>query len=282
MAGDPARPAIVLLHGWPQSRRLFDRVIDQLATDFFTIAFDLPEIGDSRGAPHSAEKTVLADVVLHAAEKAGAKSILIAGLDVGGMIAFAAARDHARRIVGAVVMNTVIPGLDPWARLLSEPQIWHFAFHQIPQLPERLVNGRERAYFDFFYDVLSGYPDALPEEHRAAYTQAYLRPEALRAGFDWYRAMEADARRNAVAKRMTTPILYLRGDADGRSVGDYVRGLRAAGAQRVSKLVIPHSGEFTPVDAPDALARALRDFSRSCLVPPLGPTVCAKASAFVG
>jgi pimeloyl-ACP methyl ester carboxylesterase len=265
MAGDSAKPALVLLHGWPQSRRLFERVVDPLAEEFFTLAFDLPEVGDSRGPPPSAEKTVLADIVLSAAEKVGAKTILIAGLDVGGMIAFAAARDHGRRIAGAVVMNTAIPGVDPWTQLLSHPQIWHFAFHRIPNLPERLVGGRERAYFDFFYDLLSGNPEALPEDHRVAYTQAYVRPEALRAGFDWYRAMEADARHNAVNKPMATPLLYLRGDADGRSVDDYVRGLRAAGAERVSSVVIPHSGEFTPVDAPAALTGALREFGKQCL-----------------
>lgn len=263
VAGDPAHPALVLLHGWPQSRRLFERVLNPLGADFFTLAFDLPEIGDSRGAPASAEKTVLADIVLGAAEKTGAKSILLAGLDVGGMIAFAAARDHGHRIIGAVMMNTAIPGVEPWAQLLSNPQIWHFAFHRIPDLPEQLVTGRERAYFDYFYDMLSGDPKALPEEHRAAYTQAYLRPEALRAGFDWYRALEADARHNAVKQSVTTPLLYLRGDADGRSVEDYVRGLRAAGAAQVRGMVIPHSGEFTPVDASDALIGTLRDFGRS-------------------
>lgn len=53
-------------------------------------------------------------------------------------------------------MNTVIPGVAPWSRLVAEPRIWHFAFHSIPQLPELLVSGRERAYFDYFYDLLAG------------------------------------------------------------------------------------------------------------------------------
>ena len=70
-AGDPAMPAIVLLHGWPHSKELYVPVIDALAAGHFVLAFDLPAIGDSRGAPPSAEKTVLADIVIGAAERAG-------------------------------------------------------------------------------------------------------------------------------------------------------------------------------------------------------------------
>ncbi|WP_210213825.1 MULTISPECIES: alpha/beta fold hydrolase [unclassified Mesorhizobium] len=96
-AGDAQKPALVLLHGWPHSRALYDGVLDALSVDFHVLAPDLPNIGDSYGAPPSAEKTVLADIVLEAAESVDARDILIAGLDVGGMIAFAAARDHSER-----------------------------------------------------------------------------------------------------------------------------------------------------------------------------------------
>ena len=145
-AGSPDKPGLVLLHGWPQSKEVYDQVIDDLAADHFVLAFDLPAVVDFRGAPTSAEKKDLADIMLGAAERAGATSIVIAGFDIGDMIAYAAARDHATRIVGAIVINTVIPGIDPWTKILSDPHIWHFAFHAIPDLPELLVTGHQRAY----------------------------------------------------------------------------------------------------------------------------------------
>jgi hypothetical protein len=43
--------------------------------------------------------------------------------------------------------------------VLANPYIWHFAFHAIPGLPERLVQGNQRAYFDYFFDA-DGYPRA--------------------------------------------------------------------------------------------------------------------------
>ena len=260
VAGSPQRPALLLLHGWPQSRALYDGVLEPLSADFFIIAPDLPNVGDSRGAPPSAAKTVLADIVLAAAESAGARNIVVAGLDVGGMIAFAAARDHAARVSAALVMNTVIPGIEPWSQILADPRIWHFAFHAIPRLPETLVHGHERAYFDFFTDFLSGDPKRIPDGLRAQFARAYARPEALEAGFDWYRAMPDDAEHNAAATPIATPILYVRGDADQRPIDPYVAGLRSAGAERLASRVVPDSGELLPIEAPDAFVELLHDW----------------------
>ena len=90
-AGSPDKPGLVLLHGWLHFKEVYDHVIDGLAADHFVLAFDLPAVGDLRGAPTSAETKDLADIMLGA----GATSIVIAGFDIGDMIAYAAARDHA-------------------------------------------------------------------------------------------------------------------------------------------------------------------------------------------
>jgi len=261
-AGRPSYPCLVLLHGWPQTGLAWQAVLDELGKDQFVLAFDLPGIGDSRGAPPSAEKIVLADFLLGAAERLGGRDIIIAGYDVGGMIAFAAARDHASRISGAVVMNTVIPGLHPWTEILADPRIFHFALHNIPDLPETLVRGRERRYFDFFYDAMASDPKKLSEQARATYVRGYLRSEALTAGFDWYRAMKKDAGRNSQATPINVPMLYLRGDGGASSFGieAYAQGLRQAGVERLETGVLPHCGEYAPEEAPQELIAALRGF----------------------
>jgi len=261
-AGDSAKPTLLLLHGWPHSSALYAGVIDELGRDQHVIAFDLPAVGASRGAPPSSEKHVLADILLSGAEALGGQSIVVAGLDVGGMIAFAAARDHASRIAGAVVMNTVIPGIDPWSRVIADPRIWHFAFHNVPELPETLVAGHERRYFDFFFDFLAKDKRALTETLRNEMTSAYATPASLRAGFEWYRAFAHDAKRNAEPKRIDVPLLYLRGDADGRSIEDYVTGLRRAGAVNLTSGVVKGSGEYLPVEAPAEFIRWIRTAAR--------------------
>jgi pimeloyl-ACP methyl ester carboxylesterase len=262
-AGSVHEPALILLHGWPQSSAVFEPVVDRLGNDFFVLAFDLPGIGQSSARAASALKTDIAATILDAAESLGAGSILIAGLDVGGMVAFAAARDHAARIKGAVVMNTVVPGLDPWDQLLADPRVWHFAFHLIPDLPETLVAGRERSYFDFFFDFLSGRKDALSDGVREQLTNAYRTREALKAGFDWYRGMPGDAEHNAVNQAIDTPLLYIRGDADQRPIDPYLEGFSKAGVRNLHCQMIEGAGEFLAHEKPDAFVGALRDFASS-------------------
>lgn len=260
-AGTTDRPALVLLPGWPHSRALYDGVVEELSDAFLVLAMDLPDIGDSRGAPPSAQKSALANLLLTAAENAGARDITIAGLDVGGMIAFAAARDHGERISRAIVINTVVPGLEPWEALLADPHVWHFAFHAIANLPEILVRGRKRVYFDFFHDVLAGDPAKIPDALRERFAQAYERPEALKAGFDWYRAMASDAKHNAKPKAISAPILYIRGDADGRSIEAYRNGLKTAGVANLDTRVVAGAGELLPIEAPAAFIEIIRDFA---------------------
>jgi hypothetical protein len=81
-------------------------------------------------------------------------------------------------------MDVVIPGLDPWDEVLRNPYLWHFAFHSIPDLPELLVEGRERRYFDYFFDQLATRPAAILDAARNQYVAAYRAPGALSAGFD--------------------------------------------------------------------------------------------------
>jgi pimeloyl-ACP methyl ester carboxylesterase len=264
VSGSEVNPAILLIHGWPHSRALYDPVVDRLGERFQVLAFDLPEIGNSVGTPPSAEKHCLADLLLTAAEGAGARSPVLAGIDVGGMIAFAAARDHRSRIKGAMIGNTVIPGLDPWHELISDPRIWHFAFHNVPNLPELLVTGRERTYFDFFFNFLGSKSRPLRDEFRDKFARAYSRPEALKAGFDWYRAFEADAKRNAAHRRIDVPILYFRGDADGRTPDPYIAGLQEAGVRDLRSEVVAATAEFTPLEEPQRFADMVAEFADQC------------------
>ena len=79
------------------------------------------------------------------------------------------------------------------------PFLWHFALHAVPGLPEQLVTGRQRSYFDYFYDLLSATSDVPGSDVRAEQASAYSAPAALTAGFDWYRAFDQDARDNQAA-----------------------------------------------------------------------------------
>lgn len=87
-AGDPRSPWLVLLHGWPLSKSIYDPVLDELGKDdAHAIAFDLPGIGGSFGvpAPSPCDLHVIASLLLRAAESLGAHSVVLARVDVGDL-----------------------------------------------------------------------------------------------------------------------------------------------------------------------------------------------------
>ena len=144
-----------------------------------------------------------------------------------------------------MIMDVVIPGVDPWEDVLRNPCIRHFALHSIPGLPEVHVHGRERAYFDNFYDMLSHDPTRIAPEARRAYAEAYATEGAPTAGFDWYRAFGADAQANAEKSEgvhVTTPLQYPRGEHRSGDINAYVPGCGAGVLRRLHPASTPSVG----------------------------------------
>jgi pimeloyl-ACP methyl ester carboxylesterase len=260
--GPASAPAIVFLHGWPQSWAAFEPVMRALERDAHVVAIDLPGIGGSTTPPRSNDKRTLAGYVHRAIDQLGLRGVTLVGHDAGGMITYAYLRAYPGALARAAILNVVIPGIEPWSKVIANPMIWHFAFHAVPGLPESLVRGREAEYFDYFFDAIAADRDAISGAARAIYAAAYARPEALRTGFEWYRAFAQDVKDNAVSRgrALDTPVLYLRGDRDGGDLETYVREFHAAGLHGLRGERIASCGHFLPDEQPAALAAALRRF----------------------
>ena len=136
------------------------------------------------------------------------------GLDIGSMVATAYAfryRDDVRALVYGEASQ---PGTSFYDRMKHSQTEWHFLFHQVLDLPEMLVDGRERLYLQYFDDRQGARPTAVDTD---TFARAYEQPGAMRAGFDLYRAFEQDARDIRAALeakgKLTIPALGLYGDA---------------------------------------------------------------------
>jgi pimeloyl-ACP methyl ester carboxylesterase len=258
------RPGLLFLHGWPEDWSCFQSVMLRLSGAFCVAAMDLPGIGGSSTPPPSSDKRTLARCVRAVLRELGWKQATLVGHDVGGQIVFAYLKAYPDQLSSAVILNVAVPGVDPWLEVAGNPQVWHFGFHAAPELPERVVSGREAEYFAFFYDAIAAQPGAVPEAARRRYVEAYRRPEALHAGFEWYRAFARDQRDNAAAREqlVRTPVLYLRGAAERGELDRYLEGLRDHGLCQLSGASIAGSGHFLPDEQPEALARCIDAFLR--------------------
>ena len=74
--------------------------------------------------------------------------------------------------------------------------VWWFFFHQVPDLPEALVNGKETTYLSWFYNNLAYNPAAITQDAINQYVSHYSAPGGMRAGFEYYRAFPQDAIQN--------------------------------------------------------------------------------------
>jgi pimeloyl-ACP methyl ester carboxylesterase len=262
-AGDPDGVPFLFLHGWPESWQSWRQVMTVAARQARPVAIDLPGVEASSGAATDGSKQQLAAVVHELISTMGLREVTLVGQDVGGMIAYTYLRAY-QDLARVVIMDVVVPGVDPWEEVLRNPYLWHFAMHMIPALPERLVQGHQEEYFGYFYDVLSHDKRRISAEARAAYAKAYATDSALTAGFNWYRTLYQDAadnRQAAAGSPATTPVLYLRGEHESGNIDTYVQGLRAAGVTHVEQAVVPDAGHFTQEENPEQTWQLIARFA---------------------
>ncbi len=252
----------LLLHGWPEDWSVYESLLELLGDHTRAVAVDLPGIGRSKAQPESGRKRWLAQRVADLIRALGLRDVTLVGHDIGGQVAYACLRVCPELIGRAVLMNMVVPGIDPWAAVIRNPQLWHFAFNAVPMLPETLVVEHVAEYFAFFYDRLAG-PRGMSSLERERYIAAYARRSALQAGFAWYRAFAQDENENKVdyGELVRTPVLCLRGDKESGAISDYVEGLRRAGCAQVDGAVIADCGHFAPSEQPELVAAELQAFA---------------------
>src|SRR6267378_3060431 len=138
-------PAIVLLHGYAETSRMWRPLIPRLAATHTVIAPDLPGIGGS-AIPSDGLDMTRAAARMHALVKSlGVNKAAVVGHDIGLMVAYAYAAQFPDEVDRLVLMDAFLPGVDGWEAIYNNPGIWHFRFNG--PTPEAIVRGRERTDF---------------------------------------------------------------------------------------------------------------------------------------
>ena len=218
-------PAVILLHGYAETSRMWKPIIPLLAAKFTVIAPDLPGIGDS-GIPTNGLDMKNAAARIHSLVKSlGIGKARVVGHDIGLMVAYAYAAQFPAETEKLALLDAFLPGVPGWQEIYNNPAIWHFRFNG--PTPEALVKGRERIYFEHYWnDFAADKTHSLSEADRAAYTAAYARPGRMRAGWAYFIAFPQTAVDFAeLAKnKLTMPVLSLGGEkANGVALGEQVK-----------------------------------------------------------
>jgi pimeloyl-ACP methyl ester carboxylesterase len=206
-------PAVILLHGYTQTSRMWRPLMPKLVQKFTVIAPDLPGIGDS-DIPKDGSDMKTAAIRIHALVKSlGISKARVVGHDIGLMVAYAYAAQFPAEVEKLVVMDAFLPGVAGWELAYDNPNFWHFRFNG--PTPEALVAGREKIYFAYFWDDLAADKTrSLPVADRDAYVAAYSRPRRMRAGWAYFAAWPDTARDFAqlAQTKLTMPVLSIAGE----------------------------------------------------------------------
>src|SRR5258705_1872238 len=186
-------PALILLHGYAETSRMWTPILPLLGEKFTVIAPDLPGIGDS-AIPTDGLDMKSAAIRIHAlARSLGVEKARVVGLDIGLMVAYAYAAQFPAEVEKLVVMDAFLPGVGGWEAVYNNPAIWHFRFNGAT--PEALVQGRERTYFEHFWNNFAADKTrSIPEADRKAYAEAYSRPGRMRAGWAYFVSFQQAAK----------------------------------------------------------------------------------------
>jgi pimeloyl-ACP methyl ester carboxylesterase len=254
--GDP----VILMHGYAQNSHMWRPTMRELAKTHLVVAPDLRGFGDTTKAESGYDKKSMAVDVHELAKKLGIGKAGIAGHDIGLMVAYAYAAKYPDDVTRIALLDAFIPGVGDTTDLFLLKDLWHFHFYG--PTPLALVNGRERIYFEHFWnDFAADGTKSVSEADRRFYAKKYAQPGAMKAGMEVFRAFDQDAKDNAIfAKtKLTMPMLVLGGEKSG---GDFLLSQGRMVADNVEGVIVTGSGHWLVDEAPDQVIPKLVAFFR--------------------
>jgi pimeloyl-ACP methyl ester carboxylesterase len=251
-------PAVLLLHGYAETSSMWRPLIPRLAANFTVIAPDLPGIGGS-DIPSDGQDMTHAASRIHALVKGlGIDKSAVVGHDIGLMVAYAYAAQFPAETEKLVLMDAFLPGVDGWEAIYNDPSIWHFRFNG--PTPEALVAGRERIYFEHFWNDFAADKDrSIPEAERQEYAAAYARPGRMRAAWAYFVSFQQAAKDFAQFSqtRLTMPVLSIGGEkANGKALEKQMKLV----ATNAASVTLPDTGHWVMEERPQETADTLVHF----------------------
>jgi len=253
-------PAVVLIHGWPQTWYMWRGIMPALAARYRVIAPDLRGLGDSsRPVGGYDKKTLAGDIWRLAHDVLGEQRLYVIGHDWGGPVAYALAAQHRDAVRRMAIFDVPVPG-DGTPVMFSNR--WHHGLHWELDFPEALTAGREDVYLGFFYRTWGARPDAISDEAQREYLRTYRQPGAMRAGFNLYRATPQDIADNEAFRaegKLAMPVLVY-GGTQGRGRGAAAMESWQRVALDVRGGVVDGCGHWIPEERPEWAVQQLLTF----------------------
>lgn len=254
---------VVLFPGFPQSWYAWRKIMPGLGEKYRVIALDLPGQGDSDRLVGTCDTSSAARLVRGLMEKLDVGGHYVVAHDVGAWVAYPYAALFRESVLGLAILDTGIPGISlpdllPWSAEKAW-RTWHVAFHNLADLPEILIGGKEDVYLRWFLERKAANPRFFSDADFSEYLRVFLK-NGLKGGLAFYRGITVSAEQNralADQPKLEMPILAVR--ADQGSMPDLVAQLQKV-ATNVQGTAVENCGHYLAEEQPEALLRELLRF----------------------
>jgi pimeloyl-ACP methyl ester carboxylesterase len=255
-----------LLHGFPETSFAWRFQIPALARHYRVIAPDLRGYGETDKPSKGYDKRTMANDVVELLKALGVGRVALVGHDRGARVATRLVKDRPELIDRLVVMDNVptrIVAREMNAKVARE--YWFFMFHQIADLPEALIAGREDIWLRHFFSDWCRDPTTISGEAFETYVKAYSAPGAVRGAMSDYRASGEDVAHDLedADRKIRCPVLSLWGEDFG-AVGRLfdMKAIWSEMAENLSAAPIRNCGHLPQEEQPAVVNQLLLDFLR--------------------
>jgi pimeloyl-ACP methyl ester carboxylesterase len=233
---------VILLQGYAENSHMWRPLMVELAKSHTVIAADLRGFGQSSKPMTGYDKKTMAQDIHALAVSLGYHRETVVGHDIGLMVAYAYAAQYPNEVDRIVLMDAFLPGVGNWKTVWLLRDLWHFHFYG--ETPLKLVAGRERIYFEHFWNDFAADPKhSVLRADRQFYARSYAQPGAMRAGF--------------AETKLTMPMLVLTGE---KASGDFLIEQARLVDTNVDGVVIKGKGHWLMEEAPQQVIPRLVAF----------------------
>jgi len=274
LAGDQAKPAVILLHGFPESHRTWREIAPRLQDEFYLVMPDQRGFaGSDRPQEVEAYKTdTLIDDIFALAEALSLNNFALVGHDWGGAIAWPAALRNDPRLTKLAIINAPHPVIFQKSLIEDEDQRAASQYINWFRSPGAVAAIEAMGLETFLEKVLVEHVDRskLPESERQQYLSDWSQPGVLTSMLNWYRAGKMVVPPPGVTvplpdwllgafPSVKVPTLVIWGMQDTALLPLQLEGLDRL-VDDLSIVRLPGVSHFAPWEAGEQVAQALKPF----------------------
>ena len=256
-------PAVVLLHGFPETWYAWRYQIAPLAQHYRLIVPDLRGYGATDKPVSGYDKRTMANDIRKLMQHLGIEKATIIGHDRGARVGTRFVKDHPEAVERFAALDNIPTKVIFDTKKAAFAQFgWFFLFQSVPHLPQALVQGREEMWLRYLFGDWTYNPEALSDVDIAVYTQAYAQPGGLHGAFADYSAWHQDIEQDYADadKRIACPTMALWGaEFAGAKIMDMAK-LWDDMASDLKVAPIPLSGHLPHEEQPEQVTAALLEF----------------------